>query len=557
MEVTFRRINGGSSLEQSFVISDPNTGKEYYSEGGATPNTTYSKTICLKRTKNLQYSLTLSWQLTSAFFFYDSSNIEFLGEWGNRVFRCFWLNLAIPYSISFYSPVNDHSLWYYSTSVRPNWLTDNAFNSWEQLTGGQVEVQSNPIYLRTSFTGMNWMSAYESQFYYREGLVAYLNGLEIYRDNLPMGVLYPGIKPTNSYETYSYHNVIRVGSEIVGKTNHLAVVLYSLSSSSSIQSIATPSLTFHARLSLYASSMPFSDEEHRCYPVQPNSMIFGTYGYTDYINDFNITSLVFFASPGSSVYIQYEVPLSQVNGFQHILPTGYGTMTQVSNQARLNGLDNWTSAENSNKLSQADLSVGGPVVFDFSSLDHTPYSQFRVKPLSISEIPAIIVELAPMVCYQHVDHPRIVPYLQSSYSWTIGEMIEVRPIANYQKLCYMDGDLPEGIEQTIGCGLSGSPSKEIDSYTVLVYWEDAYGTQSMEVTFTVMSKLGQFNEWLGILVGILLVLILLLLIYVFLSNKKKKNSTGKKEIVIQCHENRYIKFKGYRDVNNQCNCRQT
>ena len=77
-------------------------------------------------------------------------------------------------------------------------------DSWSLTTGTSISSDS-VIYFRRSFTGLSNMAAYESQFYYRDGIIAYLNGYEIYRDNMGTGPILPSSKPISSYSSYSYH----------------------------------------------------------------------------------------------------------------------------------------------------------------------------------------------------------------------------------------------------------------------------------------------------------------------------------------------------------------
>ena len=119
------------------------------------------------------------------------------------------------------------------TDAPLGWMIDPFFTSWSYSSSGQFQAKTPVLYLRTTFIGLDAMAAYEYQFFYKEGIVAYLNGEEIYRDNLPKGILHPSVEPNNLYSIADYHKVIRVDNDVKEGENHFAVALYFQSSPSS------------------------------------------------------------------------------------------------------------------------------------------------------------------------------------------------------------------------------------------------------------------------------------------------------------------------------------
>ncbi|KAK8824718.1 hypothetical protein WA556_003868 [Blastocystis sp. ATCC 50177/Nand II] len=81
-------------------------------------------------------------------------------------------------------------------------------------------------YFRKQFAGITDMAAYEARFNYRYGIVAYMNGVEIFRDHMPEGAVTPGTGSTGAYDAYEYHGVIRPAGEAEGTNNVLAVELH-------------------------------------------------------------------------------------------------------------------------------------------------------------------------------------------------------------------------------------------------------------------------------------------------------------------------------------------
>lgn len=90
---------------------------------------------------------------------------------------------------SLYSPINKNAEWKFSNSFQSGWNTANfADGSWTSFIAGTSTQQSaGTVYFRKTFTGVTGMAAVDAQFLYSHGIVAYINGVEIFRDNMPAG----------------------------------------------------------------------------------------------------------------------------------------------------------------------------------------------------------------------------------------------------------------------------------------------------------------------------------------------------------------------------------
>ena len=115
---------------------------------------------------------------------------------------------------------------------------------WSKTVRGALPSTNKPHFFRKTFSGLQDMAAYEVQFYYKHGIVAYLNGIEIYRDNMPKGIVLPSTKASNVNPEYQYKGVIRNGQE-AAETCVLAV---------EIHTIQEEAIEFDCWLGLYASS---------------------------------------------------------------------------------------------------------------------------------------------------------------------------------------------------------------------------------------------------------------------------------------------------------------
>ena len=96
-------------------------------------------------------------------------------------------------------------------SVSSEWKsTSFDASSWSSVLVGEDPVSgSGNQFYRFSFEGDTTMAVYELALRYRYGAVAYINGVEVFRDNLGSGTISPDSPSVGSYPSYSYHNVIR------------------------------------------------------------------------------------------------------------------------------------------------------------------------------------------------------------------------------------------------------------------------------------------------------------------------------------------------------------
>lgn len=67
-----------------------------------------------------------------------------------------------------------------------NWIVAS-FNDedWDTVEGNTNAYYSGTVYVRHRFTGISNMAAYELTYYLQYGVVIYVNGKEVFRDNMP------------------------------------------------------------------------------------------------------------------------------------------------------------------------------------------------------------------------------------------------------------------------------------------------------------------------------------------------------------------------------------
>lgn len=67
-----------------------------------------------------------------------------------------------------------------------NWIVASfSDDDWNTLEGNTEAYYTGTVYARHRFTGISNMAAYELTYYLQYGVVIYINGKEVFRDNMP------------------------------------------------------------------------------------------------------------------------------------------------------------------------------------------------------------------------------------------------------------------------------------------------------------------------------------------------------------------------------------
>lgn len=135
---------------------------------------------------------------------------------------------------SMYVPITKDEEWMFTTSFENNWnqynLADNAWTS--IICGTLIQEVTGTQYFRKAFTGVSGMAAIETRFKYASGIAAYINGVEIFRDNMLADQISQSTPASGSYATADYHGVIRSAAVAQAPQSVLAVELHFTDSAS-------------------------------------------------------------------------------------------------------------------------------------------------------------------------------------------------------------------------------------------------------------------------------------------------------------------------------------
>ena len=204
--------------------------------------------VCLPMTDDLLYYLIYD----NAYY---NSNIQIKGIYDNVVFNAVYcLNIC---QFSLITPVMKEGEWKWTTNTEALWQT-KYHQEWEDALPGDYPQTDQTHYFTIPFDGKAEMAAYEMKFYYKSGIVAYINGVEVYRDNLLSGIITNSTSAIQSYPSYDYRGTIRNGVEISSISNVLSVEIHSK---------GVESIRFDGWLAIYSRSEDMIVGDN-CYTIQ-------------------------------------------------------------------------------------------------------------------------------------------------------------------------------------------------------------------------------------------------------------------------------------------------
>ena len=195
-----------------------------YSSPPFTNNNQTTLSICLPSTSNSQYTLVMR----------ESGNgtwsggawIELRNIYDTVILKTIMtknLEESIPFSLA--TGIGKESSWYYRTTYLSNWFSSSNTYGWTLVSFNSSVETSGTVYYRSSFYGC-YSCIVECLFRYRYGIVVYLNGWEIYRDNMPSGTITTNTTATGGYEDYDYRGVILPSWVVDSSSNNLAAELH-------------------------------------------------------------------------------------------------------------------------------------------------------------------------------------------------------------------------------------------------------------------------------------------------------------------------------------------
>ena len=440
--VKILKQNMGYSSEESYSIS--NASGVLVQSITLTDNVLQTFEYCLSNTPNSQYTLKLmdsygdSWA--------SGSWLEARGIYDNTVFKNMMTDpYQEVYTLSLYYAILKNASWKMSSSASGTW-TEFSFDdsTWTSVTLGSTSTEvSGAQFFRKTFTGLADMAAYDLRLNYMEGIVAYVNGVEIFRDNLAAGPVSSSTVAAGAYAAYEYRGVMRPGMEVSAAQSVLAVGLFFTTASNPV--------SFDAFMALLAPSTVGAP----CALVAANVTVSGS--YPDVMDSFDFDRDTYLATPltdeGADVFMAFTAnPF--VNGLR-IWPSS--SAEEAPSTFTWSGKN--SEADYTAVMSTAGLSYQNERdQFAFAYFHGGLYRNYKLHVSGTASGTLSLYELHPLVCAISV--PQSIAFTAATFTALVNyDEVSIRPVVSDFHDCTLQPALPAGVTFTAAtCSLSGVPT---------------------------------------------------------------------------------------------------
>lgn len=454
--------SGIGAYNETIKFYKPNQQEPFYESPHPSDDSLETRYVCLPISLGNKYDIQFT--STTDQSWSTKSWVEFRGIYNNRLFKSFFWN-GDKIALSLYTPIQKGSDFEYSTQYNHNWFVDIS-ETWENYHFPKdIGETSCTFFLRRRFNGMDNMAAYETQLYYQHGIVVYVNGMEVYRDNMPSGPITPHTVPTNSYSFPSYHGVVRNGEEVVNDQSVFAVEL---------RSPSPTFLSFDCWMALYSSST----FDRSTYPLPiSQSIVIGRSDDCSVMFDYDFLSCYQLVDYNNdNFYIEFELAsASHITHLSYYSVDSSRAMSEFYIQTKNKITEKWGKK---NPVGGYSLASSAITVVSLTSLNLQNSQFVRIYPSKIMKaIPYYICEFT-----FHVEPHSLstrFPGLEfgSNHVIKLGQYIEFTPsswMPFYE--CEIDPAFPKGLVME-NCVIKGTPEVLMNKTMFDVYYLDNVGTR--------------------------------------------------------------------------------
>ena len=440
---------------------------------------------CLTATTNNQYTLLLKDSYGDSWT--TGSWLKAEGKYGNVVFRAMMVaGSEESYTLSLYYPIDKNAEWkMMSGSVTGEWTTYGyADSAWTAVTLGSTTTSTTgPQYFRKTFSGLTGMAAYEMDFMYLYGIVAYINGVEVFRDNMASGAVSASSVATGSYQTLEYHAVVRPSYEAASAQSVLAVELHFLTATTA------SAVDFNAFVALIAPSTTDSN----CYVYGADFTLTAS-GGTNVANAFDWGKNSYYEASSSYLPATLTLALNGPNPFFNAIRIWPAAATGAAPKAfALQGMASSSSSWN-DIITATSASYTSSTYTTFSSVFRGDlYKSYRLTLTSaVSYTYVDLYEVQFMVC--NLDMPASIEFSPASYSfYRAFEKVKIVPVLTDFFGCTVQPALPAGLTMNNDCSVTGTATttSSTTTYTVsaVISGNTYTGTFSLQIMECTNSKI--------------------------------------------------------------------
>ena len=452
-EESFQVLAGSATLIQSITLTD---------------NEAQTFEYCIAKRSNSQYTLQMKDSYGDSWT--TGSYIEIRGKYDNIFFKNYMIDKTREqYALSLYYPIEKNDQWKMTTNAAGTW-TQYAFddNSWTAVTLGSASEVSGTQYFRKTFAGLTGMAAYETRLNYRYGVVAYVNGAEVYRDNMPAGEVTASTLAPGGYGNYAYHAFIRPGSEVAPEQSVLAVELH-------FMDLNSHAVDFDAFMALLTPTV----QNSLCYAVMDELALTSTMSLsgvnTMYKNTYSSQTL-----GDTPVDIQFSVPNTHmyVNGLR---------MWPSTSPTYLPKTFTW-GGKNSGTTYNTVMNIVGMThtsdvdSFAYGYFNANLYKEYQLHVTATGSTSLRLYEIYPLVCTVGV--PQNILFEPASYTYNaLYDEVSIRPVVTEFTGCTISPQVPAGLNfDAATCTLSGKATAQQAATTYIV--TSVVGGQTYTGTFS-------------------------------------------------------------------------
>ena len=453
----FVKVSGYENVnDEIFVVLSGAT--TLYTGSGFINNETRITEQCLTSSLNNQYTIVLF--TTSGTSWSSGSYLTIYGKYGNAVFKFLLVDASgRTYPLSLYYGIEQNATWTIVSGSASSGWTDYSFSdsSWINATLGSdpIPAMSGTQYFRKQFVGLSDMAAYDVRLYYKAGVIAYINGNEVYRDNLPDGSVSSTTAATGQYSELAYRGFIRPGSEVASQQSILAVEVHFLNPQSTVD--------FNAYLAILAHSV----NQFNCFMYAESIEVQSDTGSNvDNIIDFDKSSYYYASSSDlpATVTYTFQGPKPFINVIR-IWP--YTSILSAPSEVYWQGSND--NSEWMDVISIENASYDGEVFNWFTGYYQASlFNHYRVRiASSVNSTYVMAYELHPMIC--HVSIPPSIAFTPNNYTiWAKYEEVHIQPDLDGFSSCSAE-NLPEGLTiDPSTCVISGFANVVVSNQTITV-----------------------------------------------------------------------------------------
>ena len=396
---------------------------------------------CIEKTLNDQYTLVLRDSISDSWD--EGSMVDVRNDYGVSVFNgrmTATFQESIP--LSLYAPITPLTAWQFSLNApQADWTEVSAIvDGWDEyIKGNWTESASGTQYFRTSVRVMTNLAAYDLRVRYISGVIIYVNGIEVYRDNMADGLVDATTLATNSYNSEVVRGVVRSGMDLLNPTAVIAVELHFTSNESR-------EVTFEAILSQMASASVNSN----CYMLSEYSVT-SPHGSTSDLTDMNMNTVFSTTSDLMSVSYSWSDLRVIVNGWKF----GVGSDTTIAPTSFMwsGSMSSGSEMTEVGSISMSGYNAKTYYTTDSVSSDAT-YGYYTIQ-MGSSGSSIGLSGLYPMICSQMV--PSSIEYPKNSYSIMRGvEVVSIVPGVSGFVNCSSTPVLPDGLRLSSDCRIEGT-----------------------------------------------------------------------------------------------------